>query len=85
MSDENDVRRQDRAREEAVLKRVSDVIGDLIAGDVPRTARRDLGYALRRADGAADVQRAIRSTPLSLAYADIISVVNGMRRSRGLE
>ncbi len=60
MSDENDVRQADRAEEQAVVKRVGDVVADLTAGKVGRADRHNLGDALERANRNADVQRAIR-------------------------
>lgn len=60
MTDENEVRQADRAEEQAVIKRVGDVISDLFAGKVGRSARGDLGDALERANRNANVQRAIR-------------------------
>ncbi len=60
MTDENDVRQADRAEEQAVVKRVGDVVADLTAGKVGRADRHNLGDALERANRNADVQRAIR-------------------------
>ena len=60
MTDENDVRQVDRAEEQAVVKRVSDVVSDLSAGKVGSADRHNLGDALERANRNAGVQRAIR-------------------------
>ena len=60
MSDENDVRQADRVEEQAVVKRVNDVITDLTAGKIGRADRYNLSDALERANRNAGVQRAIR-------------------------
>jgi hypothetical protein len=60
MTDENDVRQADRVEEQAVVKRITDVISDLTAGKVGRSDRYNLGDALERANRNAGVQRAIR-------------------------
>jgi hypothetical protein len=60
MTDENEVRKADRAAERAVTDRVEAVVDDLVKGRVGTSDRDSLGEALRRADRNAGVGRAIR-------------------------